>query len=92
MHHFVIKFSKFSSPQAARGYWPPIIKILRTFLAAHELDSAPVRELDFANYGVNGRTYVCIHVLRTNRAVTVLVSLQPMNTNYTCCDASGCDQ
>ena len=23
MHHFVVKFSKFSSPQAARGHWPP---------------------------------------------------------------------
>ena len=23
MHHFVLKFSKFSSPQAARGHWPP---------------------------------------------------------------------
>ena len=23
MHHFVVKFSKFSSSQAARGHWPP---------------------------------------------------------------------
>jgi len=23
MHHFVVKFSKFSSPPAARGHWPP---------------------------------------------------------------------
>jgi len=23
MHHFVVKFSKFSSPQATRGHWPP---------------------------------------------------------------------
>ena len=23
MHHFVVIFSKFSSPQAARGHWPP---------------------------------------------------------------------
>ena len=23
MHHFVVKFSKFSSPQAAMGHWPP---------------------------------------------------------------------
>ena len=23
MHHFVVKFSKFFSPQAARGHWPP---------------------------------------------------------------------
>ena len=23
MHNFVVKFSKFSSPQAARGHWPP---------------------------------------------------------------------
>jgi len=23
MHYFVVKFSKFSSPQAARGHWPP---------------------------------------------------------------------
>ena len=23
MHHFVVKFSKFSSPRAARGHWPP---------------------------------------------------------------------
>ena len=23
MHHFVVKFSKFSSPQAARGHWLP---------------------------------------------------------------------
>jgi len=32
MHHFVVKFSKFSWPQAARGDWPPQTKILRTFL------------------------------------------------------------
>ena len=32
MHHFVIKFSKFSSPQAARGHWiDPLTKIMRTF-------------------------------------------------------------
>ena len=31
MHHFVVKFSKFSSPQATRGHWP-LTKILRTFL------------------------------------------------------------
>ena len=31
MHHFVVKFSKFSSPQATRGHWLPT-KILRTFL------------------------------------------------------------
>jgi len=31
MHHFVVKFSKFSSPQAARGI-DPLTKILRTFL------------------------------------------------------------
>ena len=23
MHHFVVKFSKFSLPQTSRGYWPP---------------------------------------------------------------------
>ena len=23
MHHFVVKFSQFFSPQAARGHWPP---------------------------------------------------------------------
>ena len=23
MHHFVVKFSKFSSPRAASGHWPP---------------------------------------------------------------------
>ena len=33
MHHFVVKFSKFSSPQAARGHWP-LVKILRTPLFA----------------------------------------------------------
>ena len=33
MHHFVVKFSKFSSPQAARGIDPtPLTKNLRTFL------------------------------------------------------------
>jgi len=31
MHHFVVKFSKFSSPQAARGI-DPLSKIMRTFL------------------------------------------------------------
>ena len=31
MHHLVVKFSKFSSPQAARGI-DPLTKILRTFL------------------------------------------------------------
>jgi len=30
MHHFVVKFSKFSSPQAAMGHWPPLTKIPRT--------------------------------------------------------------
>ena len=29
MHHFVVRFSKFSSPQAARGHWP-LTRILRT--------------------------------------------------------------
>jgi len=24
MHHFVVKFSLFSSPQVARGHWPPV--------------------------------------------------------------------
>jgi len=32
MHHFVVKFSKLSSPQAARGHWHPLTKILWTFL------------------------------------------------------------
>jgi len=31
-HHFVAKFSKFSSPQAARKHWPSLTKILRTLL------------------------------------------------------------
>ena len=31
MLHFVVKFSKFSSPQAARGI-DPLTKIMRTFL------------------------------------------------------------
>jgi len=31
MHHFVVKFSKFSSPQAAGGI-DPLTKILRMFL------------------------------------------------------------
>ena len=30
MHHFVAKFSKFSSPRAARGHWLPLTKIPRT--------------------------------------------------------------
>jgi len=30
MQHFVVRFSKFSSPQAARGHWPPITRILQT--------------------------------------------------------------
>jgi len=30
MHHFVAKFSQFSSPQAARGHIDPLTKILRT--------------------------------------------------------------
>jgi len=35
MQYFVVKFSNFSSPQAARGHsLIPLIKILRTFLAA----------------------------------------------------------
>ena len=32
MHHFVVKFSKFSSPQAAKGPPNPLTKILRMFL------------------------------------------------------------
>ena len=34
VHHFVVKFSKFSSRQAARGI-DPVTKILRTFLSRH---------------------------------------------------------
>ena len=34
MHHFVVKFSNFSSPQAGRGI-DPLTKILRTFLHNH---------------------------------------------------------
>jgi len=37
MHHFVVKFSKFSSPQAARGHCP-LTKILRTFLHIDDMD------------------------------------------------------
>ena len=33
MHHFVVKFSTFSSPQAARGHRPPLTEILQTFLS-----------------------------------------------------------
>ena len=40
MHHFVVKFSKFSSPQAARGI--PLTKILRTFLCIAVLCAADV--------------------------------------------------
>ena len=33
MHHFVVKFSKFSSPQAGgKGALTPLTKIVRTFL------------------------------------------------------------
>ena len=32
MHHFVVKFSKFSSLQAARGHQLPLTTILWTFL------------------------------------------------------------
>jgi len=32
MHHFVVKFSKFSSPQRWQGGIDPLTKILRTFL------------------------------------------------------------
>jgi len=32
MHHFVVKFSKFSSPQDWQGALAPLTKILRTFL------------------------------------------------------------
>ena len=35
MHHFVVKFSKFSLPQAAGGALTPVTKILRTFLPMH---------------------------------------------------------
>jgi len=38
-------------------------------------------ELQFAN-SVNSR--IEVHVLRTNRALTVLISLQPINTKYSC--------
>ena len=37
-------------------------------------------ELKFANSTVSGR--IGMHVLRTNRALTVIVSLQPINANY----------
>ena len=37
-------------------------------------------ELTFVNSSVNGR--IGIHVLRTNRPLAVLVSLQPINTQY----------
>ena len=42
MHHFVVKFSKFSSPQAARGHWPPVTEILRTLLRALPSLATPV--------------------------------------------------
>ena len=46
-------------------------------LIAHELNwSKP----EFSNCPVNGR--VGIHVLRTNRALTVLVFFQPISTKY----------
>ena len=39
VHHFVVKFSKFSLHQAARGHWP-LTKILRTFLTPHNYFTA----------------------------------------------------
>jgi len=32
MHHFVVKFSEFTSPRAARGHWPPNQVPARTLL------------------------------------------------------------
>jgi len=39
-------------------------------------------ELQFANFTVNIRVGIGLHVLRTNRTLTVLVPLQPINTKY----------
>jgi len=44
MHHFVVKFSKFSLPRSARVHGPPpLTKILRTFLYRLNLSYTPDR-------------------------------------------------
>jgi len=47
---------------------------------ARELNWTPLREFQLANSGVGSR--IGLHVLRTDRALTVLVSLRPINTKY----------
>jgi len=46
MHHFVVRFSKFSLPQAAKGHWP-LTKILQTFLRLTSVARRPCRKLGF---------------------------------------------
>jgi len=40
-------------------------------------------ELEFANSAARTAALESIHALETNRAITVLVLLQPINTKYT---------
>jgi len=50
MHHFVVKFSKFSSPQAESGHWPPNQNPADPLSSAHvnlwrcRADRLPLRE------------------------------------------------
>jgi len=56
-------------------------------------EQSELNRTQFENSRVNWPDYIYswIHMLRTNRALTVLVSLQPVNTKYSC-DANARDQ
>jgi len=49
------------------------------------------RELQLADSGVYEHSRIEMHMLRTNRAITVQVSLQPINAKYSR-DAEARDQ
>ena len=81
-------------PRAHRGHGYHVVTAVCSSrrLLAHSgsscprlTDLKPVRstcaKLQFANSSVNGRI-VIIHLLMTDRALSVLVSVQPINTKY----------
>ena len=65
MHHFIIKFSKFASHQAAKG--TPLTKILRTFLT--DCDFYLNHDLDFDLAAARSVSAKSIWELRVNVVV-----------------------
>ena len=84
-HHFIVKFSKFSSPQAIRGHWPPnqnpadvpgsAIWLLiqrstcTSIQARSQHNEINWTKLQFTTANVNSDSPTGIHVLRTKRPI-----------------------